>query len=367
MLGPRGKQSWEVTRGSIATRAAAVLREAIQAGELGDPLPGEHELARRLEISRPSVSAALATLAAEGLILVRKGCRSRLAAQARRGATPAPASVCILLPGRAEESYHRQDPIRLELRARLASRGIKWNESAVPSLFGKRPEKHLPALVASRQHTCWMLRMAPERTQRVFAEAGIPTLIIGTCYPGVALPSVDADFDAVGFHAAGAILASGHTRIGLVLPAKTMAGDEACRLGFVRRLDQASPRTELTEIRAPDDPTRFRARLDPLLRSAQRPTVLFTMRQPLTLIALLHALASGLRVPQDLSIVSRDSHPLFETAIPELTRYEGATSALASRAVRITANLLAGRHVARRPSLVTPVFVPGGTLAVLRR
>jgi DNA-binding LacI/PurR family transcriptional regulator/DNA-binding transcriptional ArsR family regulator len=367
MLGPRGIPSWEVTRGSLAARAAALLRDAIHAGELRDPLPGEHELARRLEISRPSVGAALATLAAEGLIIVRKGRRSRLAPRARRRAPALPASVCIVLPSRADEMYQKQDPIRLELRARFASRGIKWNEIASPGLFGPRPERHLRELVASRQHTCWILRMAPERTQRAFAEAKLPTLIIGTCYPGIQLPSVDADFDAVGFHAASAILARGHTRIGLIIPAEPRAGDEACRQGFRRRIEQASPGTELTEIAAPEDPSRFRTRLDPLLRAPRRPTVLFTMRQPLTLVTLMHVLASGLRMPQEISLVSRDSHPLFEAALPELTRYEGATSALANRIVRITANLLAGRQVAKRPSLVTPVFVPGGTLTHLRR
>ncbi|MBI5693834.1 MAG: substrate-binding domain-containing protein [Verrucomicrobia bacterium] len=367
MLAPRGNPSWEVARGSLAARAAALLRDAIHAGELRDPLPGEHELARRLEISRPSVGAALATLAAEGLIIVRQGCRSRLAPRARRRAPALPASACIVLPSSTDEMYQRQDHIRLELRARFASRGIKWNEVACPPLFGQRPEKHLPKLVASRQHTCWILRMAPEKTQRVFADAGLPTLNIGTCYPGIQLPSVDADFDAVGFHAASTILARGHTRIGLILPLERRAGDDACRLGFRRRIGQASPGTELTEIAAPEDPGRFRARLDPILRAPRRPTVLFTMRQPLTLVTLLHVLASGLQVPQEISLVSRDSHPLFEAAIPELTRYEGATSALANRIVRITANLLAGRHVAPRPSLVTPVFVPGGTLADLRR
>jgi DNA-binding transcriptional ArsR family regulator len=367
MLGPRGKPIWEVTRGSLAARAAAVLRDAIRTGELGDPLPGEHELARRLDISRPSVGAALATLAAEGLIHVRKGCRSRLAVHAQRRRPPLPASVCIVLPSLADEMYQKQDTIRLELRARFASRGIKWHEVAYPRLFGKWPEKHLPDLLASRPHTCWILRMAPEKTQRVFADARMPALIIGTCYPGIQLPSVDADFDAVGFHAASTILARGHTRIGLILPPEPRAGDEACRLGFRRRIEQASPQPELTEIHAPEEPGRFRTRLDPVLGARRRPTVLFTMRQPLTLVTMMHVLGSGLRVPQDISLVSRDSHPLFEAAIPELTRYEGATSALANRIVRITANLLAGRQVAGRPSLVTPVFVPGATLADLRR
>ena len=43
-----------------APEAAAALRESILQGAWGELLPGEHELARRLGVSRPTVRAALA-------------------------------------------------------------------------------------------------------------------------------------------------------------------------------------------------------------------------------------------------------------------------------------------------------------------
>lgn len=343
-----------------------MLREAIRAGELEDPLPGGHELARRLDISRPSICVALAMLAAEGLIVVRQGCRSRLATRAAEAVVPATARVCVIHSHRPQDSYQRHHPIRLELRARLAGRGIRWEEVADPRLFGKNPGARIRRLVQGRRHTCWILMTAPEPTQRAFAEAGVPTLIIGTCHPGVGLPSADFDHHAVGVHAARTILGHGHAKIGLIVPADTMPGDIACRHGFLRVINQQAGAAVVDEIRAPLEPDQFRARLDVLLRAPLPPTVLFTMRQPLTLMALVHVLASGFQIPRDVSIVARDTHPLFAVALPELSCYDGSVPQLAARVVRIATSLLAGRRVAGRPVFITPAFVPGTTLANLR-
>lgn len=367
MLPAVATDSWGLDRRSISEQAAFVLRDAIRKGELKDPLPGEHELARRLGISRPTVGVALAALAADGLIVIRRGCRSRLAAPPKRQARSLPPTVGVIWPGFPDDPYQREHPLRMELHARFASRGFNWEEVVDPKLFGKQPEAYLRKLVAGRQHVCWILIMAPRQTQLSLANMGVPALVVGTCYPGVDLPSVDFDHEAVGRHAAGFILGHGHTKVGVILPAAPMPGDTAARLGFVRCVQQRANDVALTELSAPTNPVLYRARLDRLLRIPDRPTVLFSMRQPLTLTLIMHLLASGLRIPRDVSIVSRDTHPLFETAIPELTRYSGSTTKLASRIVRIASSLLTGRQVAARPAFVTPTFVAGSTLANLRR
>jgi DNA-binding FadR family transcriptional regulator len=62
-------------RPSATTAAEQALRSAIVSGELapGDRLPPERELSARFGISRLTLRAALATLAASGLIAVRQG------------------------------------------------------------------------------------------------------------------------------------------------------------------------------------------------------------------------------------------------------------------------------------------------------
>ena len=55
-------------RASVADQASAAMRSAIQHGALHDPLPGEHQLARQLGISRSSLRTAMAQLRAEGYL-----------------------------------------------------------------------------------------------------------------------------------------------------------------------------------------------------------------------------------------------------------------------------------------------------------
>lgn len=63
------------TRPSATVAAEQALRTAILSGELaaGDRLPPERELAATLGVSRLTLRAALATLAANGLVAVRQG------------------------------------------------------------------------------------------------------------------------------------------------------------------------------------------------------------------------------------------------------------------------------------------------------
>src|SRR5688500_3143242 len=115
MSKPPRTDSWGFNRRSVADQAASVLREAIRKGELTDPLPGEHQLAYNLGISRPSVSAALAMLVSEGLIEVQKGRRSRISARSKKRFSPGQPKVCIVCPVSREANILKGHPVLLEM------------------------------------------------------------------------------------------------------------------------------------------------------------------------------------------------------------------------------------------------------------
>ncbi len=350
------------TRSSVAEQAAGALRTALLAGELTDPLPGEHELARRLGISRPSVRVALAQLAAEKLVRVEKGRRTRLIAPQKMPRAGAP-TVCVVCPVALDGQPLMEHPLLLQMHALLANRGIQWEEMRDAKLASAKPEKRLREIVARRPQMCWILFSTPAPVQRWFASEGLPAIVVGSSPPGLELPSVDIDFAAVGRHAAGAILGRGHRRVALIIPENAMPGDAACRDGFLKYV--AARRMEgvtVTEVAAPSQSGAFRARVEALFRGEARPTAVLSMRLANTLAFYVHALEAGRRIPRDVSVVSRDTHPLLEAALPELTRYGASTFKLATRAVRLASHLLAGRRLPAKPSLVTPAFVAGGTL-----
>jgi DNA-binding LacI/PurR family transcriptional regulator len=350
-------------RSSVVDQAAAALRAAIRTGELREPLPGGHQLARQLGISRPSVQAALARLQQEGMVVVRQGQRPRLAHKSTRPSPPAPPRVCVICPLSSEAMSYLEHPLLLEMHAEFASRGIGWEVVSERNLDTARPEARLRALVAARPHVCWIVFSAPERVQAWFAQARVPTVVLGTCASGLRLPAVDVNYAAVGWHAAGMISRHGHRRIALLLPAKTRPGDRASIEAFERYIAQQRPLATLVQCPLPDHPGQRRAKLSRLLQGRDRPTVLVSLRPTLTIAAVAQVLAAGLRIPEDISIFARDNHPLIDGALPELTRYRSSAREQALRAVRIAARLLAGRAAPTRPSLVTPTFVPGATLA----
>lgn len=350
-------------RTTLVEQTARALRQALQDGALVTPLPGEYPLAARLGVSRPTLRAALAVLAREGLLARRQGRRTHLTATAAALPRTAPPRICVVSPLPRGLIFPDEHPVLMQLHTGAVAKGIGWEEVLDRRLAGPKPEAGLGELVQSRPGVCWILLASTEAMQRWFARSGLPVLVLGTCHAGVELPSIDLNYRALGWHAAGVMLKHGHRQLGLILPAEPLAGDLACRAGFAAYLAQSPTPANLIEVHARENPRDLRAKLERLLATKNRPTALFCLRQSHTLGSLLHLLETGRHVPADLSLLARDLHPLLEATIPDFAHYSRPTSQLVSRTLRLTQTLLSGRSVPAQPSLVTPVFMAGRTLA----
>jgi hypothetical protein len=351
-------------RRSLVEQAAQALRGALLDGTLSDPLPGEHTLSAQLGISRPTLRAALAILAREGLLAAARGRRTRLnRRRLRAGTRSGPPLVCIVSPQARSVILPDEHPVLLQLHARFAANGIAWEEVFDRKLAGPRPETRLRELSARHPRACWLMLASTAPMQRWFAQSGLPALVLGSCHADILLPSIDINYRAMGWHAAGVMLKHGHRRLALVLPSQLLAGDLACVKGVRAYLAQASTPTKLIEINAGPDPRTLRLKLDRMLALTDRPTAIFCLMQSHALTTLLHLLEQGRRLPADVSLIARDLHSLMESAMPDLAHYSRPVIRVTSRALRLTQALLAGRSVPAQPSLINPVFLPGRTLA----
>lgn len=101
--GPGAPRAADLSAGmpgrSLVDRAHGEIRRRIVSGRLGpeDRLPTEHEFARALDVSRPTVRQALGRLRDEGLIYSRRGAGSFVRAVPGRDA-PAPHDVLGFAP-----------------------------------------------------------------------------------------------------------------------------------------------------------------------------------------------------------------------------------------------------------------------------
>jgi DNA-binding LacI/PurR family transcriptional regulator len=215
--------------------------------------------------------------------------------------------------------------------------------------------KALEALVRTRPGACWLLLGSAPALQAWFSAQALPALVLGSCAAGVDLPSIDLDYRAVGWHAAGQISRSGlgGGPAAVILPETVLAGDEAALRG------EPAPAV----VHWPAETAGGCAALDRLLAARPRPAAFFVLRPGQALTVLTHLLRRGIRVPGEASILSRDSEPLLRFAVPDLARYESDRLFLARRALRMARALAAGTLRKPWPAVrLMPVFHRGGTL-----
>jgi len=277
---------------------------------------------------------------------------------------PLPPTVCVVCP--LSRKVLLTNELILEFHAACAAKGLRWEEAFNAKLDVARPERQLRALVTGRRQVCWVLLACSAPIQHWFARAGVPTFILGSCQPGVALPSIDFDFHATGWHAAGTISKHRHTHIALLHSHRLLAGDlETCK-GFLGYLAKSAAGATVTRVPVNSDQSNLRPKLDQLMKLRHRPTAIFSLRPDYALATMVHLHRSGLRIPEDVSLLSRDSHPLIDTALPELSHYHGSGLSHSDRAVRFAEALLAGHGLPPKPKLFIPTFIAGRTLADCR-
>lgn len=347
-------------RYSLATQAAASIREGILNGTWTDILPSERNLCRFLQISRPTLRAALEILRHDGLIRVRKRQNTQIV-PAGLVARPPDAGQIVLL---TSKPLHQQaaDMISFvgELQLALTRSNLRLVIVEDPHLGKDNPQRFLEKITQERPAVCYVLMRVSEAVQQFFSDLRLPTFIRGSRFPKVRLPSTEWDYLALGRHAAGALTAKGHKRLGLVLPADIRTGDLRCEEGF---------REEVAR-RSLDEPVVFRsgARALSLYRKVQkafdspdRPSGLFVLN-PYDCVTVFFALLNlGLEVPKDVSVLSCETSMVFQSLPFRVASYS-ARNKLMDKSSKLVLKLALNHFVPAQEYLVMPDFDSGETL-----
>lgn len=349
-------------RTTLVTQTIALLERGVREGRWMGQLPGQHELCDLLVISRTTLRAALRDLARRGLIDLRQGrpmsIRHRPTAQP--GAGPI-AHVVLLVPDalwRLRPSVGRWVS---ELRSVLqrSELALTISEGGLP--YSARPQNHLARLVAMHPPSAWVLFSSTRAMQEWFAARGLPAMLVGPVFPGIALPSIEYDHAAIAQHAAARLAAAGHWRTAILLQRTGTAADATTCDAFAAACRPSAPPPLILDHDG--SLAAIETRLRRLAGLRARPTALFVTKSLAIPAAFTILPRLGLEIPRDLSVICREDDPFLEYLVPAVARYSSDSAAIARKLAYALAPLCQGQPLKLTHDLLMPRFVAGQSVA----
>lgn len=355
-------------RQSLVAQTIAYLSNQIATGEWRDWLPSERSLCQTLQVSRNTLRAALQQMADESRIERIHGTGNKILARPAGPPTEARAGhVALLSPAPIERLRPMQSLWIDEMRALLSERGLKLRVFHGRHYFVGKPEPALERLVNRNPHACWILMLADENVQRWFADHRVPCVVAGSTHAGVDLPSRDLDHRAMCRHAAGVLLGLGHRRIAMLTHKSRRAGDLESEAGFVEGVKQSRhPDAEAVVLYHDDTVAGVGVVVRRLLKLRQAPTALFVLQPHNYLAVATRLMQSGVKVPDDISLISRDDDPFLSFVVPLPTRYEVNPHLMAQSLLRPVLEVVEGQVVSQHTARIIPKFLRGESIAAPR-
>lgn len=347
---------------SLAAQTAGILRSALESGQWGRWLPGEHELSGQLHVSRVTLRRALDQLRREGWLRSSQGRRREILHAEGRG-RPAASTRVVLLTASPVHTLHPFAIYWMDcLRGHLAEAGYHLEIHARRAAFGSHVSHTLQAMGSEFQPAAWVLYRSTEQIQRWFSERGFACLITGSRHAGIDLPSVDIDYRATCRHAAGQFFGRGHRQLVLLNPESGAAGDLESEQGFLEAVAQKGPAVSGVIVRHDGTVTGICNRLDQLFKRPVPPTAFLVSRPTHVLTVVGCLMHSGLRFARDVALISRDDDSFLEAMVPTVARYSSSPTIFASKVSKVVLDLVRRVGSPRSDMRIMPHFVPGQTL-----
>ncbi len=310
-------------RHSLVEQLLEILRRKIQRGEWLDRLPSERRLSEELQVSRPTLRAALATLQREKLIRVAHGKKSLICVPSKAIVHhPKSRRIGALVMQPLLMLSHQNVLLFREIQRHVQAAGYQLELHADSRFRGQHPDRFLKSLMQQSRAASWLLLASTSEVQRWFMERKIPALVAGSAHIGINLPSYDVDYRGLARHAAQTFLRMGHRYAVFITPKTDLAGDLASEHGFQEAFPPRRPEDGLPLVVHHDGTVEEIQRLlDRLLNSRTVPTAMLVARPSHVLTVFSYLLRKGIRIPDGIALIARDDEEFLAHISPSIARY----------------------------------------------
>ncbi len=355
-------------KSSLVSQCAAIIREQIRIGEWKDWLPSERYLTEKLRVSRNTVRFALLELKEAEVVESVRGKGYRITMEEQEGENRSTEKTIGILAPEPTEQARPYIVLEIEsLRALGARMGFKVGLFSGKHYFGANCGRNLERLTSSQKCDCWILVFSNARVQRWFSARRIHCVVSGHCDPSIKLPCVSADFRALATHAAGRMLSLGHRRICYVQGAVANPGSREVANAFEEAVAKSKGgAAKLMVVTCESDVAAVVRSLKRVMDGDFHPTAFFVLNPMMFLTVFSFLSRQGVRIPEDVSLVTTFGDPFLAHLTPEPTRYVYDIKNWGTLILEQVRELVEKGSVSRRSDSLMPDFVKGGSLAKCR-
>ena len=348
---------------SVSEQTAAHLRDGLLEGRWRGKLPGVVALAAELGVAKATLRAALRVIEGEGLIALETGTGRSCRVICQPVQTRRRLRIGILLYEPMAQENTEIFELLSVLKHALEDEGFDPFLSTQTQSGLRHDAGRIAGYVGKTPADAWVIVAGARPVLEWFAAQPAPCIAFAGRRDNLAIASVGPDKAPATAEATRCLIALGHRRI-LFICRKLRRVPEP---GPVERafLDELTrQRLPVSDFNLPDweeTPEGFQTLLREIFRIS-KPSALIVDEVPFFFATQQFLLRRGIRVPDDVSLVSTDTDPNYVWCVPSIAHLRWDYRPVIRRIVSWATNVSKGRKDLKQTT-VAAEYIPGGTVA----
>lgn len=345
-------------RYSLVAQVGDILQEEIRSGLMRDALPSELDLARRFQVSRPTIRDALEILRKAGLIESSRGQNHRIVPQ-KVSAEVQSETRGVTVLGFAP--LDELSPFSLSLMSQIQlAAGSKYEVRIVSNSNITTPAA-LRDLTSREKQRCWVLIGPPADVLQWFEASRLPCLALAPSIRSSVVPVLAMDMQSVMMHSFSLAKQRGYSGPYLLIPAHRQTSETA---RFFGEAQQKYPQRDAAIYSHDTTMNGVRRAVEKIMRSKrgdEQPPLILVVRPKHALMTLSVLRAQDLKPGVHYGLISIGRENYIDYVIPTMACYTIKKQRLFKKFLRMLSEILDSGYT--RPGLFSVIadFYEGET------